>query len=82
MRALETERYILRGTNNGITALVGPDGRVQKRAPRFAEAVLSGVLHPVSGSTPFMVLGSWPTLILALVLVVMFRERRSLPAKT
>jgi len=75
MRALETRRDILRGTNNGITALINRHGDVVKRAPRFTEATLTGTLTPVKGNTPFMETGSWPMIILSLVLVVLARQR-------
>ena len=76
MRALETRRDILRGTNNGITALINRKGKVIKRAPRFAEATLTGTLHPVKGSTPFMDTGSWPVLVFCALLVVATGRRR------
>lgn len=76
MRALETRRDILRGTNNGITALINREGKVVKRAPRFTEATLTGTLNPVKGSTPFMDTGSWPVLIFCALLVVVAGRRR------
>jgi apolipoprotein N-acyltransferase len=37
MRAAENARWIVRGTNDGITAAVDPAGRVVKRLPPFVE---------------------------------------------
>jgi apolipoprotein N-acyltransferase len=34
MRAVENRRWILRDTNNGITAVIDPDGRVRQSIPR------------------------------------------------
>lgn len=65
MRALETGRFILRGTNNGVTALIDDRGRILTEAPRFEAAVLTGELYPVTGMTPFMRWLSWPIIILA-----------------
>ena len=76
MRALETQRYILRDTNNGITALVGPDGQIEERAPRFVQTIMTGKLYPVTGLTPFMRWGSWPALIICLALIVLARARK------
>ncbi|MFE8072139.1 apolipoprotein N-acyltransferase [Marinobacteraceae bacterium S3BR75-40.1] len=70
MRALETGRYLLRGTNNGVTALVDPRGRVTERAPRFERTVMEGQLYPVTGMTPFMITTSWPVLGVSLLLVL------------
>ncbi|MAL97495.1 MAG: apolipoprotein N-acyltransferase [Alteromonadaceae bacterium] len=64
MRALETSRFVLRGTNNGVTALIDEHGQVLQSAPRFEVAVLSGELYPVKGATPFMRWQSWPVLVL------------------
>ena len=70
LRALENNRYLLRATNNGMTAIVAPDGRLQARAPRFEPAVLNGTVRPIEGLTPFTRTGSWPTLLLALLMLL------------
>ncbi len=43
MRAVENRRWIVRVTNNGITAAIDPAGLVHDELPSFAEAV--GILH-------------------------------------
>ena len=52
MRALENGRYLVRSTNNGITAIIGPDGKVLKRLKPFAAGVLDGEIYPRQGYTP------------------------------
>lgn len=69
MRALETGRWLLRGTNTGVTAIVDPQGRIVARAPQFERTVLRGEVTAMQGSTPFMVLGPWPLLAAAIVVV-------------
>lgn len=69
MRALETGRYMLRATNTGITAIISPAGEVVDQAPQFATHVLSGVIQPYAGSTPYIRWGNWPVLLLCLVLI-------------
>jgi apolipoprotein N-acyltransferase len=69
MRALETGRFMLRATNTGITAIISPSGVVVARAPQFEPFVLSGVVRPFSGSTPYTRLGNWPVLLLCLALI-------------
>ncbi|WP_330925979.1 apolipoprotein N-acyltransferase [Candidatus Sororendozoicomonas aggregata] len=82
MRALETGRYLIRATNDGITALVDNHGDVVKTIPRFQQGVLRGKAEVMTGNTPFMVLGSWPVLIFSLLFIGFFSapRRRQSPA--
>nr|WP_252738125.1 apolipoprotein N-acyltransferase [Marinobacter salexigens] len=75
MRALETGRYMIRGTNNGVTAIIDNKGQITARIPQFERAVLTGEAFKASGSTPYMMTASWPVLTLALILIVFVRER-------
>ncbi len=59
-RALETQRPMLRATNNGVTAFINHRGQIEKRLPQFEAGVLTGSFQPRSGMTPFMHTGSWP----------------------
>jgi len=70
MRALETGRTMLRATNTGITAIISPRGTVVASAPQFEPTVLSGVVRPYSGATPYVRFGNWPVLLLCLALIV------------
>lgn len=69
MRALETGRYMLRATNTGITAIISPRGEIVARSPQFETHVLSGVVRPYTGATPYVRLGNWPVLLLCLALL-------------
>ena len=40
MRAIENRRYLLRATNNGITAVIRPDGRIARELPPDEQGVL------------------------------------------
>ncbi len=75
MRALETGRYMLRGTNNGVTAIINNKGEITETVPHFEKAVLHGNVYAAKGSTPYMQTGSWPVLTLAAMLIVFVRER-------
>jgi apolipoprotein N-acyltransferase len=69
-RALETGRYMLRATNTGMTAIIDPQGRVEKAAPEFSMAVVSGDVRGYAGATPFVRWGNGPIVVLALALAL------------
>ncbi|WBA85713.1 apolipoprotein N-acyltransferase [Endozoicomonas sp. GU-1] len=71
MRALETGRFMIRATNDGITALIDEKGGVVKTIPRFTHGVLSATAEVRTGQTPFMVYGSWPVLLLGFLMVIL-----------
>src|SRR5690606_8127091 len=78
LRALENGRYLLRATNNGITAIIDEKGRIQARAPQFEAAVLQGEARIFTGLTPFARWGSWPLLAFcALVLLAAALPQKS-----
>ncbi len=69
-RALETGRYLLRGTNSGISAVIDERGQIQAQAPQFARTVLIGEFGPRQGATPFVRFGDGPIVILGLFSVL------------
>jgi apolipoprotein N-acyltransferase len=63
MRALENGRYLLRGTNNGVSAIIDHRGRIVARSEQFVETTLVGDAQVMLGNTPFSSFGSLPLLI-------------------
>lgn len=59
MRALETGRYLLRATNTGISAFIGPRGGLLARSPQFESDVLRGEVVPMEGMTPYARVGDF-----------------------
>jgi apolipoprotein N-acyltransferase len=77
MRAMETGRFLLRATNTGATAIIAPDGKVLDQAPLFAATVLTGVIKPMGGMTPYARWGDKPVMIvLVLLLLSMIMHNR------
>lgn len=72
MRALETGRFLLRATNTGITAIIGPDGQLRERGPQFETLVLRGEILPHSGATPYVRWGNWPVVSAAVLVLFGF----------
>ena len=67
MRSLEAGRWMMRATNNGVSALIAPDGRIAARTRQFVPEVLKGTVTPYSGLTPYARLGNYPVLVLCVL---------------
>lgn len=81
MRALEHGRYVLRATNNGVSAIIDAQGRILQQTPQFEPAILRGEARVMNGQTPFSRWGSYPVLVIAAVavlwgVVVVLRNRQ------
>ena len=70
MRALEAGRWMIRATNNGISVLIDPQGRIQSRIPQFQAAILYGEVQAMQGQTPYLRFGSLPLVVLAALIVL------------
>ncbi len=69
MRALETNRPIIRSTNTGISAIIDADGTIIKQSQQFEQQVLTAKITPRTGLTPYVKYGNKPIIILILVLI-------------
>ena len=69
MRALENGRYLVRGTNNGISAIINERGDIVASAPQFERTVLHGEARVMLGATPFNRIGTLPVIGLCLFLL-------------
>ncbi len=69
-RARESERPMIRSSNNGLSSLIDWRGSVTVAAPQFAKAVTTGSIEPRTGITPFIRFGDWPVLgVIAIMLL-------------
>jgi len=59
MRALENRRWLLRSTNDGITAAIDPAGRVVQRLPMYRETIDQMGFEYVEGTTFYTEHGDW-----------------------
>lgn len=83
MRVMEAQRPLLRAANDGISALIRANGDVEKALPRFKPDVLTGVVQPRTGLTPYAHVGNWPVILLCVAVIagaVFIRKR--MPQKT
>ena len=63
MRARENGRYLLRGTNNGVSAIIDHQGRIVSRSEQFVTTALVGEAMVMLGNTPFGSFGTTPMLL-------------------
>jgi apolipoprotein N-acyltransferase len=59
MRAVENRRWLLRATNDGITAVVDPAGRVTLRLPLYRAATARAAFRYEQEKTPYTEHGDW-----------------------
>ena len=78
-RALETGRSMLRATNTGVTAVIGPRGEVLAVAPEYEIATLTYPVQGYGGATPYVRWGNGAVLALcvALIALAVWRGRRA-----
>ena len=76
-RSRESERPMLRSSNNGLSSLINWKGGIDDYAPQFVQQTLTGSIQPRTGVTPYTVFGDKPVFVLmALLLLGAFVARR------
>lgn len=87
-RAIENGRFVLRGTNDGITAIIDPYGRVRKEIPRKQFGILTGHFRYLTKKTFYTEYGdvfAWFCVAASAVIVIALLAipgfRRAEPAK-
>lgn len=70
MRARETERWLVRATNTGISAILDHRGAPVGTLPLFERGTLSAEVQPRRGATPFARVGNWPAIGSAALMLV------------
>lgn len=70
MRTIETARPMFRATNNGVSAIIDHRGKILGVSPQFKEYVLTGEVQPMTGTTPYVVLGNTFVVVLSSLMLV------------
>jgi apolipoprotein N-acyltransferase len=79
MRALEMGRPLLFVSNDGITAIINADGKIQTSIPPFIAEVLTAKVQPREGQTPWQQSGIDPLLVIIVVMYLSaLRKRKKL----
>lgn len=76
MRALEVARYVIRSTNNGVSAFIGPQGAILEQGPQFEYVAMTRDVTPLDGYTPYARFGNWPVITLSLLILLPVVQRR------
>jgi len=67
LRAIETGRWVLVPSTNGISGIADASGRAVSRAPLHEPATLSAAVPLADGSTPALRIGGWLELLLGVL---------------
>jgi apolipoprotein N-acyltransferase len=70
IRALENGRPMLRATNTGMTAVIGPHGERQAVLAAFTRNALVTSVQGMQGTTPFQRWHNWPIIGAGLTLIL------------
>lgn len=71
MRAIENRRWLLRATNDGITAVIDPYGRITATLPRFTAGALEAGFNPRTQLTFYTRHGDWLAALCVAVLALL-----------
>ncbi len=67
MRAIENQKMLVRATNNGLTAVVSPSGKVVKSLPPYEKGILNATVTAYDNKTLYTQFGDMPWVILFLI---------------
>ncbi|HSY48297.1 MAG TPA: apolipoprotein N-acyltransferase [Thermoanaerobaculia bacterium] len=70
LRAVETDRYLLRAGTTGISAVVDPAGQIVKQIPMGQQGIIYAEFQPRTSITPYVRFGDWFAWV-AIVLVAL-----------
>ena len=79
MRALEHQKYLVRSTNTGISAIVDTRGDIQVIGTQFQQEIITGEVELRRGQTPFARFGSSVTYTICFIFIALSLLPLALP---
>ena len=78
LRAIETDRYLLRAGTTGISAVVDPTGQIVQQLAMGKQGIIYADFQPRTSTTPYVRFGDWfAWLAIAMVVLGMVRRARA-----
>jgi apolipoprotein N-acyltransferase len=81
LRAVEHRRYLVRGTNSGVSAVVDPVGRVVAHSGTFRQETVLAPIHWMRSRTVYELVDDWLWFAVSAVVIVCAFKRRQTPLK-
>jgi apolipoprotein N-acyltransferase len=78
LRAVETDRYLLRAGTTGISALIDPTGRILDQLPMNRQGIIRGTFQPRHSITPYVRFGDWFALMAVGIVLIAMVPRRTM----
>jgi apolipoprotein N-acyltransferase len=76
LRAVETDRYLLRAGTTGISAVVDPTGRLVEELPMGRQGIIYAKFWPRSSVTPYVRLGDWFAWVACVAVIIALLKKR------
>lgn len=75
--SVESGRYQVMANNDGLSSIIDTHGHITASLPAFDTGILTSVIYPATGQTPWTLFGDWPALFFSLLIVLIFITLRS-----
>ncbi|WP_131781736.1 apolipoprotein N-acyltransferase [Legionella gresilensis] len=72
VRSMQTARYQISSNNDGLSAVINSQGKIENSLPAFRDGILKATVFPASGKTPWVILGDAPMLVFSLLIFLFF----------
>jgi apolipoprotein N-acyltransferase len=69
VRAAESDRYLVRCSATGISAIIDNHGKVIAEQPLFTQGALTATVQPMDGETLFVRCGDWWVALCAVIVI-------------